>query len=150
MRDKMQKKYQHELNKKIRELNTSIENDSLWLGRFYATQVRAAWVRFEDNSGGILYAVIRMNDKKTGKYKDYWVEYFPTHSTLNWHLSMEVGNDFIVEYLDVWGSESPRAEIKDYRKRNVLALELSSKNFKSLPLEKLVKIKEIIEGSVYE
>ena len=40
--------------------------------------------------------------------------------------------------------------IKDYRKINALALELSSKNFKSLPLEKLVKIKEIIEGSGYE
>nr|WP_023164638.1 hypothetical protein [Lactococcus lactis] len=36
---------------------------------------------------------------------------------------------------------------KDYRKRSVLALELRNKNFKSLPLEKLVKIKEIIEGS---
>lgn len=115
MRDKLCKKYQHQLNKKLRELNVSIEHDNLWLGRFYAKQMRYRWRRFSDGSGGILWTVIRMCDKKTGEYKDYILEYAPFFSTINWHISMDIGNDFIVEYLKVWENENPRNEIQDWR-----------------------------------
>lgn len=115
MRDRMCKKYQHKLNKKLRELNTSIEHDNLWLGRFYAKQMRYYWYKFEDGSGGILSVIIRMYDKKTNDYKDYRLEYTPYYKTINWKISMDIANDFVVEYLKVWENENPRNEIQDWR-----------------------------------
>ena len=100
MKNKIRKQYQRQLNKKIKMLNKSIENDPLWLGRFYAYQVDCHWYHFQDNSGGILTAFIRMVDKKTGKYKDYRLEYAPYYPTINWHITMDIANDFVVEYVD--------------------------------------------------
>ncbi|WP_282674195.1 hypothetical protein [Lactococcus cremoris] len=57
-----------------------------------------------------------------------------------------MGWDYSAPRLAQYSTEAHQ-KIKDYRKINHLALELRNKNFKSLPLEKLVKIKEIIEGS---
>ena len=62
---------------------------------------------------------------------------------------LAMGWDYSAPRLAQYSTEAHQ-EIKDYIKINALALELSSKNFKSLPLEKLVKIKEIIEWSGYE
>lgn len=114
MKDKMRKRYQSSLNKKIRELNKAIEEDSLWLGRFIARQTDAYWEKFSDNSGGILRAVIRMYDKKTGFYKDFILDYAPYFKTINWHISMDIANHFIVEDLLVWERENPRVEIKNW------------------------------------
>ena len=70
------------------------------------------------------------------------------HYTFNQN-GLAMGWDYSAPRLAQYSTEAHQ-EIKDYRKINHLALELSSKNFKNLPLEKLVKIKQIIEGSGYE
>lgn len=114
MKDKMRKRYQSSLNKKIRELNKAIEEDNLWLGRFIARQTDAYWEKFSDSSGGILRVVIRMYDKKTGFYKDFILDYAPYFKTINWHISMDIVNHFIVKDLLVWERENPRAEIKNW------------------------------------
>lgn len=110
--DKMRKKYQRQFNKKLKELNKSCENDELWRGRFLFLQRKSDWWRFEDGSGGELTVFIRAIDKKTNYYKDYRLEYTPWMSTFNWHLSMDVANDFIVEAVDVW-REEPRPSRKN-------------------------------------
>jgi hypothetical protein len=116
MRNKMEKSYQHALNKKIRELNKACENDDLWRGRFVVRQVKARWEQFRDGSGGILYVILRVYDKKTKYYKDYPLDYFKTNPFINWNLTMDIMNTFIVDDLDVWRNEKPREDKVDWRK----------------------------------
>jgi hypothetical protein len=116
MRDKMRKKYQRGLNQKIRELNRAIQRDELWRGRFEARQISGDWYKFHDGSGGMLWTTIRMVDKKTGYYKDYQLDYFPNRATMNWQISMEIANAFIVEDLDVWSNDDPKNDDINYNK----------------------------------
>lgn len=104
---KMRKSYQRKLNKLIRQVNNNIANDDLWQGRFVFRQINAAFERFSDNSGGILYSLIRGYDKKTGYYKDTWIRYAPYFNFFNGYRLWEMANIFIVEYTQVW-QEDPR------------------------------------------
>ena len=118
MRDKMRAKYHKGAMKMIRQLNKSIVNDELWRGRFVAMAKEEQWVRFSDNSGGILVILVRMYDKKTKQYRDYRWEYAPYFHTNAWHLSMDIGNTFVVEDINVW-EEDPKPDIHnviDYTK----------------------------------
>jgi hypothetical protein len=115
----MRRDYQRAFTKKLRELNKACEDDDLWLGRFVVRQLRSEWYQFEDNSGGFLIIILRVYDKKTDYYKDYRIEYSKHRKTINWVLSMDIMNTFIVEDLDVWRKENPRKEIKDWRKVSV-------------------------------
>jgi hypothetical protein len=119
MRNKMRKDYQQHFTKKLRELNKACEEDFLWFGRFVVRQLRSDWYQFEDNSGGILYIILRAYDKKTDYYRDYRIAYTKNRQTINWILSMEIMNTFIIEDLKVWEKENPREEIKDWRKTSV-------------------------------
>jgi hypothetical protein len=119
MMDKMRRNYQRKLNRKIRELNHAIEKDDLWRGRFVARQIKARWEKFFDGSDGVLHVIIRMYDKKTGYYKDYWLDYAPYLRFINWHISVDIANKFIVEDLDVWQFEKPYDEIEDWTKIKV-------------------------------
>ena len=110
MRNKMRKAYQREFNKRIRTLNKNIANDNLWRGRFIFLQRNAYWWKFSDNSGGELIVFIRGYDKKTGYYKDYLLDFAPWLTTVNWHLSMDIANNFITEAVEVW-SENPEPSI---------------------------------------
>ena len=103
--NRMRKTYQRKFNHKIRQLNKSIEQDKLWRGRFVFLQKNCRWWGFEDSSGGQLSVCVRAYDKKTSYYHDYCLEYAPWMSTFNWNLTMEVGNTFIVEDLNVWQNE---------------------------------------------
>jgi hypothetical protein len=60
-----------------------------------------------------------MYDKKTGFYHDYWLEYAPYFATIDWQISMDIINDFIVNDLKVWEYEDPYNEIKDWTKIKV-------------------------------
>ena len=119
MIDKMRKKYQRKFTNLLREANNAIKDDELWLGRVEVRQISARWQRFEDNSGGILYAVLRCIDKKTRQYKDYCIEYSPSMHTIKWKISMDILNTFFVEDLDVWRKENPRKEIFDWTKVSI-------------------------------
>lgn len=99
---KMRRDYQRKFNRKIRLLNKSIEEDNLWKGRFIFLQKNARWEEFFDHSGGVLHLVIRAFDKKTNYHHDYIIEYAPWMSTFNWHLTVDIGNKFIVEDANVW------------------------------------------------
>ena len=116
MANKLRKKYQRGLTKKIREINKAIEEDNLWLGRFVIRQIEAQWEKFEDGSGGMLLCVIRCIDKKTRQYKDYNFEYAPWMKTFTWGKIMDILNKFIVNDVDVWKNGDPRNEIQDWTK----------------------------------
>lgn len=113
MRDKMWKKYQSKLNKKIKILNKDIAEDNLWRGRFIFRQIEAGWERF-DNKSGLLRVVIRAYDKKTKLFRDYFLDYCPFFVSIDWSLNMDICNDFIINFLQVWKYENPYKEKEDW------------------------------------
>ena len=124
---KKYKQYQNKFTKLLHEWNKSLDEDNLWLGRFHVLQVRSKWEWFDDNSGGILHAVIRCFDKKTRQYKDYCVQYAPWMHTINWKIGMEILNTFIVEDIDVWRENpNPREDVQDWRNINDYKLDGNS------------------------
>ena len=116
-KDKMRKEYQRQFTKLLKQTNRIIREDDLWLGRVEVRQISARWQRFEDDSGGILYTVLRCIDKKTRQYKDYCLEYAPyIQRTIKYKISWDILNKFFVEDLDVWKTGNPREEIFDWTK----------------------------------
>lgn len=100
----MRKKYQRKFNKLIRLVNKTIEDDSLWRGRFVVYQTDASFHKFKDNSGGILYLNLRFIDKLTNFYWDCLFDYAPYIFSKN-HI-FGLMNKFIVEYNHTW-DENP-------------------------------------------
>lgn len=115
MRDKLRKKYQHKLNKLVKNINKEIEEDSLWQGRFVFHIMETFFERFEDGSGGMLYAIIRGYDKNTQAYKDYIIEYASFFRFAKLDL-WKKANKFITEDTDTWTKGNPYQERKDYTK----------------------------------
>ena len=111
---KKRKKHQRSINKVIRDMNNSIKNDTLWLGRFYARQLDGWFEEYEDHSGASLYIRLRFYDRKTGITRD------TSYDSVNvWrfsgHLFFEM-NDFIINDVKVWENEDPYHDEKiDYR-----------------------------------
>ena len=101
MRDKLRKRYQHKINRLVKDLNKSIEEDNLWNGRFVFHIIDTDFERFSDNSGGMLYVVIRGYDKKTDFYRDYTMGYAP-YLELSKSTLWEIANKFITEDTDTW------------------------------------------------
>ena len=116
MRDKLRKKYQHKLNKLIKELNKAIESDSLWNGRFVFHIMDSDFERFKDGSGGLLYVIIRGYDKKTEIYKDYTLSYAPYLNFTDFDI-LKIANKFITKDTDTWkNGNNPYNEKIDYTK----------------------------------
>lgn len=99
------KAHQRRMNKAMRELNKTLENDNLWHGRFYVHQVARQRQVYEDGSGMELWVTLELVDRKTGRTKqvletvNYWTSFC---SRIFWEM-----NSFIVEDVGVW-SEDPR------------------------------------------
>ena len=116
MRDKLRKEYQHKLNKLIKEVNKTIENDSLWNGRFVFHIMVTDFERFSDNSGGMLYTIIRGYDKKSKMYKDYDLQYAPYLPFAHVDIWSTV-NKFITKDTDTWyNGNNPYKDKIDYTK----------------------------------
>ena len=117
----MRKKYQRAFNKKIRTMNANIAHDDLWLGRFEMRQKDARFVKFSDNSGGILTVFVRAYDKLTHYYKDYVIDFAPYLSFNDWHI-WDAMNQFITKDAKVWELKpNPREEgfRRDYTKIHI-------------------------------
>lgn len=107
------KVHQRAMNKIVRKMNQCIENDDLWLGRFYAKQIGAHWRLYDDKSGAELYVRLRFIDKKTGVFYDT-----PWETVNHWRFGERIYwkmNWLIVDYCDVWSKEDPYNDIIDYR-----------------------------------
>ena len=106
------RKHQRWLNKYCRMVNKIIENDPLWRGRFYITQLKSYIEWFEDGSGGLIHAKIKMKDKKTGITAEKWYDGLDMLWSF-WHDF----NSFVIETVKVWEeSPSPYEDKTDYRK----------------------------------
>lgn len=119
MRDKLREKAQRELTQMLRRNNKGIADDHLWNGRFIAKQIASNWERFDDNSGGVLVAIIRMYDKLTKQYKDYRLEHLCGYKKFTaGHLGWNIINPFITEDIAVWqnGKPNPYEDETDYNK----------------------------------
>lgn len=119
MKNKMRKATQRELTSFLRTANKLLEKDNLWRGRFVVRQIMSDWEQFDDNSGGLLWSVIRVYDKKTGDYRDYTLESLKgLHFTFS-HLMCQIINKFITEDSDTWYIEDPYKDKTDYNKIKV-------------------------------
>lgn len=123
-KNKFYRTYQKGFTKLLRALNRNIANDNLWQGRFEFRQKYYQLEKFEDGSGGVLYACIRGYDKETGYYKDYHVQYAPyLHG--NEYLLWDIANGFIVKDVNIWShTPSPR---DDGFKKNYTNLHIPDK-----------------------
>lgn len=101
MKHKRFKKAQRELNKIIREVNTAIEKDDLWNGRFYIDQISSLWHEYEDKSGGEIFAILVCVDKKNGQFYPYAYHFLPNFKLSRGHLFWFM-NEFIVEVSDTY------------------------------------------------
>lgn len=104
------KKYQRAMNKRIREINKSIEKDWLWNGRFKISQIDAAFYPYEDHSGALFKVMLKCVDRKTGATEYTIVDNYD----VNWKLGRWV-NKCITESFKVWDekpnpNEQARAE----------------------------------------
>ena len=107
------RKHQHWFNRYCRKVNKSIEDDDLWLGRFYIDQKATQMHWFDDGSGGIMYALIVMHDRKTGRTKEKWYDGLDMEWKFWWDF-----NNFIIEDCKVWEEEPDiRNNRIDYRKK---------------------------------
>lgn len=108
------KNHQRWFNQYCRYVNKAIENDDLWLGRFYVTQNRSFMEWFEDNSGGLMHTEIVMHDRKTGKIRSKFYDGLE----MDWKFWFDF-NDFIVNDCKVW-EEVPDVRVNriDYRKEH--------------------------------
>jgi hypothetical protein len=107
------RKHQRWFNRYCRNVNKSIEDDNLWLGRFYISQERTHMEWFDDGSGGLMHALITMHDRKTGRTKTRWYDGLD----MGWKFWCDF-NNFIIEDCKVW-EEVPdvRENRVDYRAR---------------------------------
>lgn len=107
------RKHQRWLNRYCRYANRVIEEDPLWRGRFYVTQLQSDMEWFEDGSGGIIHALIQMKDRKTGTTFEKWYDGLD----MTWEFWIDF-NNFIVNKVRVWEENpNPYDNIIDYRKR---------------------------------
>ena len=111
MKSMKRKNHQRWFNQYCRYVNKSIENDDLWLGRFCIKQDATHMEWFEDKSGGIMYALIVMRDKKTGRIRRAWYDGLD----MDWRFWFDF-NDFIINDCKVWEEEpDPRDNRIDFR-----------------------------------
>lgn len=112
MKSHNRKNHQRWFNQYCRYINKCIENDDLWLGRFYVIQKRTIMEWFEDGSGGLMTAELIMWDKKTNIVRVGWY----TGLDMDWKFWRDF-NDFIISDCKVW-EEVPDVRVNriDYRK----------------------------------
>lgn len=74
------KKHQRAINKLVRAVNKSLENDELWCGRFVIRQYEYSprWRKYEDGSGAELWVKLKFIDRATGRY------YVGNHTVNEW------------------------------------------------------------------
>ena len=113
MKSHKRKNHQRWFNQYCRDVNRKMEEDDLWLGRFYISQAQTHIDWFDDNSGGIMYALIIMHDRKTGITNMKWYSGLDMEWQFWWDF-----NDFIIEDCKVWTEvPNPYENRIDYRKK---------------------------------
>lgn len=111
---KNKKRHQRALNKLIRDINKSIEQDDLWYGRFCIRQVYSPqWQVYDDGSGAEYFVHLKFIDKCTGRY---WIQ---AETVNHWRGNFGNGwrlwdkmNWFIINHLNVW--EEPLVKARHF------------------------------------
>ena len=124
MKSKSLRKLKRKVNKQIRYLNNTISKDNLWKGRFVVRIKQSIYKQYADKSGYYGYIVLRVIDKKTGKYKE---ESFDSSSIVNLNFNFTLWNfvnTFIIHDIDVWKNENPYEEKIDWNKKPIILKEI--------------------------
>ena len=112
MKSHKRKNHQRWFNQYVRYINKSMEEDDLWLGRFYVTQNKTHMEWFDDGSGGMMCACLTMHDRKTGITRNKWYNGLD----MDWKFWHDF-NQFIIDDCKVW-EEVPDVRVNriDYRR----------------------------------
>jgi len=111
MKSMKRKNHQRWFNQYCHYVNKVIKDDDLWLGRFCVSQKATQMEWFEDKSGGLMYALIEMRDKKTDTTILHWYSGLDMEWKFWWDF-----NDFIIKDCQVWEEEpDPRSNRIDFR-----------------------------------
>ena len=105
------RKHQRKINKVVRDLNTGIERDDYWKGRFRMNQLESRMIRFDDHSGFYLLVLLECYDKKTKKSNLYIIEESQFFISKVWRAM----NHFITEYLHTSAGKEGKSEYLDTR-----------------------------------
>lgn len=112
MKSHKRKNHQRWFNQYCRYVNKCIEDDELWLGRFYVSQNATDMEWFEDGSGGLMRAYLTMHDRKTGITCTKWYDGLD----MDWRFWHDF-NNFIIDDCKVWEEvPNPYSARIDYRK----------------------------------
>jgi len=95
------KKYQRKVNKIVRTLNKSIQQDWLWNGRFQIRQAASYLTPYKDHSGAEFQFLLVCKDNKTGKITYDWFDNY----NAEYAIAVWV-NDVITNIFKVW-DENP-------------------------------------------
>lgn len=79
---KLFRRHQKKINKLVRLINKSLEEDEAFRGRIYLRQYSGGFIEFSDGSGGLWYGVIRVYDKITNTYKTIIGDEYDMHRIL--------------------------------------------------------------------
>ena len=107
------KKLQRKFNRLMREVNRNINNDNLWRGRFYLTQIKTDYATYNDGSGEKMLVTFAAVDKKTKMFCPAIMSSISLY-VCNGYKLWEFMNWFIVEYIKAWESENPIDDATDY------------------------------------
>ena len=112
---KKRKKHQRAVNRIVRELNKSIENDELWRGRVVCRQSHCEFEVYKDGSGATLWVTLLFIDKKTG-LKKYYIDHLVNKKMFALRLVVEL-EDFMIDACNIWEDKNnlPYNDKTDYR-----------------------------------
>lgn len=136
------KVHQRALNHTMRMVNEGIEEDTLWRGRFVVKQIGSNFHFYSDGSGGYLWAILCLIDKKTGQYKIMCDN--ANHWSRSGHLGWDM-NNFIVQDCKVWENEG-REELYEKDKNQYANWKVEIKGTWNLDIKITNPNGEVIEG----
>ena len=105
------RKHQRKINKAVRDLNTGIERDDYWKGRFRMNQLESRMIRFDDHSGFYLWVFLECYDKKTKKSNLYLIEESQFFISEIWRAM----NHYIKKYHKTYAGKERKSEYLDTR-----------------------------------
>lgn len=122
MKSKSLRKLKRKVNKQIRYINNVISKDELWRGRFVLRIKQTLYKQYKDKSGYYGHIVLRIIDKKTGKYKE---DHFDSIQIVNLSFTVwEFVNTFIVQDINIWKNENPYEEKIDWNNKPLVLKEI--------------------------
>ena len=95
--NKLFKRQQKVINKYVRKVNKSLEEDDAFLGRIYIRQFSAGFIEYSDKSGGMWVGALRIYDKVTNTYKTVLTDFHQYQNEIIMTLDRFIDDDLQID-----------------------------------------------------